>query len=75
MNALNSDEYKKFGEAMGARVMEHFDGFALVGFHATTGDPVIFTNDAGKIKTRLALSSLLQTALIATSVQAGNPNG
>jgi hypothetical protein len=72
---MTPDEYAKFGQAMGARLTEHFDGFCVVGFHATTGQPVIYTNDAGSIRTRCALASLLQTALVATTVQAGTPNG
>lgn len=72
MNAMSSDEYRSFGESMGARVCEHLDGYAVVGFHATNGQPIIFTSDSGSAKTRLALSALLQTAMISTSV---HPNG
>lgn len=73
MNAMSPEEYRNFGEAMGTRVCEHFDGFVIVGFHATTGEPVIFVNDAGSVKNRCALSSLLQTALMATSVSVNPP--
>lgn len=75
MNALTPEEYSKFGNAMGARLLEHFDGLVIVGFHATTQTPVIFTSDSGNVKTRLALSALLKTALIATSGSLLPPNG
>ena len=60
--AMTPEEYSRFAQAAGQRVMDFFDGFALVGFHPTTGEPVIFTH-AADFKTRVALSSLLQIAL------------
>lgn len=69
MNAppLNDDEYRRFGNAMGARVMEHYDGFCILGFHALTGQPVIYTN-ANSLKTRMAMTELLRVALIQNAV-------
>lgn len=57
---------------MGARLIEHFDGLCIIGFHATTGQPVIYTiaNDS---KTRLALSELLRIAMIQNSIAATHP--
>lgn len=59
---LTPEEYEKFGHAMDARICEHFDGFALVGFHALTKEPVILTR-ADDIKTRHALNDLLGAAI------------
>lgn len=70
---MNPDDYNKFGLAMGARLVEHFDGLCIIGFHAQTGQPVIYVN-AGDIKTRLALTELLRGALMNNAVtHAQNP--
>lgn len=59
---LTSEEYEKFGRAMASRVCEHFDGFALVGFHAITREPIVIAS-ADDIKTRHALNDLLGSAI------------
>lgn len=69
MNAppLNPDEYGKFAHAMGARLLEHFSGLCILGFHATTGQPIIYCH-AEDVKTRMAMTDLLRVALSQNAV-------
>lgn len=66
MKQLSPEEYAKFGHAMASRLLEHFDGFALVGFHSGTGQPVIYTHGED-LKTKCALNELLRIAMIQNS--------
>lgn len=71
-NVLSQEEYEKFCHAMGSRLIEHFDGFAIVGFHAGTGQPAIFTH-ANDFKTKCALNDLLRIALVQSCVSPQSP--
>lgn len=69
---LTPEQYAHFAHSVGSRVAEFFDGFAVVGFHATTGQPVIYTY-AADIKTRMAMTNLLQIATINNGSPCGPP--
>ena len=69
---LSPEEYTRFGEAMDARLCEHFEGYALVGFHALTKEPVVLCR-ADDIKTRHALNDLLGAAISPVPVNRPNP--
>lgn len=70
---LTPEEYEKFGRAMDYMLCEHFDGFALVGFHAITKEPVILTH-ADDIKTRHALNDLLGAAIAPVPINRPDPD-
>lgn len=69
---LTPDEYEQFARGLGNQLSEHFDGFALVGFHAVTKEPVVFTH-ADDIKTRHALNDLLRSAVTPVPVIKPDP--
>jgi hypothetical protein len=39
---MPAEDHRKFIEGIGSRLLEYFDGYAIVGYHATTGERIIF---------------------------------
>ncbi len=60
---LTPEQYVRYGEAIRARNIEMLDGFAIVGFHPVTKEPVI-VHHADDPKTRFALNDMMRTAII-----------
>lgn len=70
---LNPEEANQFGQALGQRVGEFLDGYALVGFHAITQEPVIISHNGHSPKTALAVTDLLRLAYAQRAVLLPQP--
>ncbi len=64
---LSPDEHVKFCTAVGSRLSEYFKGFAIVGYHATSGERICF-RQATDAEMFDALNTLLHASAIMPQV-------
>jgi len=67
---MTPEQHQEFVRKVGNRLVEYFDGFALVGYHATNGDRIIISH-AKDLKTLDALRTAMVTAAQPVAIDNG----